>query len=47
MLYLFTYSDFKGLNIPPTNNHLEEMFGRIKEREKFIAGLLKIGRKKR
>ena len=29
-LYLFTYSDFKGLNIPlPTNNHLESMFGHI------------------
>ena len=30
--YLFTYTDFKGLNIPPTINHLEELFGHLKER---------------
>jgi hypothetical protein len=38
MLYLFTSSDFKGLNIPPTNNHLEGMFGHIKERIKIHLG---------
>ncbi len=46
MLYLFTYSDFKGLNIPPTNNHLEGMFGHIKERVKIHRGLTKNRRKK-
>ena len=30
MLYLFTYTDYKGLDIPPTNNHLEGMFGHLK-----------------
>lgn len=46
MLYLFTYSDFKGLNIPPTNNHLEGMFGHIKERIKIHRGLDKNRKKK-
>jgi hypothetical protein len=46
MLYLFTYSDFKGLNIPPTNNHLEGMFGHIKERVKIHRGLTKNRKKK-
>ena len=46
MLYLFTYSDFKGLNIPPTNNHLEGMFGHIKERVKIHRGLDKNRKKK-
>jgi hypothetical protein len=31
MLHLFIYSDIKNSNIPPTNNHLEGMFGNIKE----------------
>ncbi len=46
MLYLFTYSDFKGLNIPPTINHLEGMFGRIKEKIKIHRGLSKNRKKK-
>ena len=46
MLYLFTYSDFKGLNIPPTNNHLEGMFGHLKEKIKIHRGLNKNRKKK-
>ena len=46
MLYLFTSIDFKGLNIPPTNNHLEGMFGHIKERIKIHRGLTKNRKKK-
>jgi hypothetical protein len=46
MLYLFTYSDFKGLNIPPTNNHLEGMFGHLKEKIKIHRGLDKNRKKK-
>lgn len=46
MLYLFTYTDFKGLNIPSTNNHLEGMFGHIKERIKIHRGLDKNRKKK-
>ena len=41
MFYLFTHTDFKGLNILPTNNHPEGMFGRIKERVKIHRGLNK------
>jgi hypothetical protein len=33
MIYLFTYSDHHYQNIPPTNNHLEGLFGHLKERE--------------
>jgi hypothetical protein len=39
MLYLFTYTDFKDLNIPPTINHLEGLFGHLKERIKIHRGL--------
>jgi len=46
MLYLFTYTDFKNSNIPPTNNHLEGMFGHIKERIKIHRGLDKNRKKK-
>jgi len=46
MLYLFTYSDIKNSNIPPTNNHLEGMFGHIKERVKIHRGLAKNRKKK-
>jgi hypothetical protein len=46
MLYIFTYTDFKGLNIPPGNNHLEGMFGHIKERVKIHLGLDKNRKKK-
>ena len=46
MLYLFTYTDFKSLNIPSTNNHLEGMFGHIKERVKIHRGLDKNRKKK-
>ena len=46
MLYLFTYTDLKGLNIPPTNNHLEGMFGHLKYDIGIHRGLTK-GRKKK
>ena len=46
MAYLFTYTDFKDLNIPSTNNHLEGMFGHIKERVKIHRGLGKNRKKK-
>jgi len=46
MPYLFTYTDIKDLNIPPTNNHLEGMFGHIKERVKIHRGLDKNRKKK-
>lgn len=44
--YLFTYSDFKNLNIPSTNNHLEGLFSHIKERIKMHRGLDKNRKKK-
>lgn len=44
--YLFTYTDFKGLNIPPTINHLEGMFGHLKERIKIHRGLTQKRKKK-
>lgn len=46
MPYLFTYTDFKGLNIPPTINHLEGMFGHLKEKIKIHRGLNKNRKKK-
>jgi hypothetical protein len=46
MDYLFSYTDFKGLNIPPTINHLEGMFGHIKEKIKIHRGLTKERKKK-
>ena len=46
MPYLFTYTDFKSLNIPSTNNHLEGMFGHVKERVKIHRGLDKNRKKK-
>lgn len=46
MLYLFTYTDFKSLNIPSTNNYLEGMFGHLKERIKIHRGLDKNRKKK-
>lgn len=46
MLNLFTYTDLKNSNIPPTNNHLEGMFGHIKERIKIHRGLDKNRKKK-
>ena len=42
---LFIYTDIKNSNIPPTNNHLEGMFGHIKERIKIHRGLTKEGEK--
>ena len=39
MDYLFTYTDHKGSNIPPTINHLEGLFGHLKERIKIHRGL--------
>jgi hypothetical protein len=44
--YLFTYTDFKSLNIPPTINHLEGLFGHLKERIKIHRGLDKNRKKK-
>jgi len=46
MMYLFTYTDCKSSNIPSTNNHLEGMFGHIKERVKIHRGLAKDRKKK-
>lgn len=46
MDYLFIYTDIKNSNIPPTNNHLEGMFGHIKERVKIHRGLDKNRKKK-
>jgi hypothetical protein len=46
MPYLFTYTDIKNLNIPSTNNHLEGMFGHLKERIKIHRGLDKNRKKK-
>jgi hypothetical protein len=46
MLHLFIYSDIKNSDIPPTNNHLEGMFGHIKERIKIHRGLDKNRKKK-
>lgn len=46
LAYLFIYTDFKGLNIPPTNNHLEGLFGHLKERVKIHRGLTKNRKKK-
>lgn len=46
MLYLFTYTDFKSLSIPPTINHLEGLFGHLKERIKIHRGLDKNRKKK-
>lgn len=44
--YLFTYTDFKELNIPSTINHLEGLFGHLKERIKIHRGLNKNRKKK-
>lgn len=46
MDYLFIYTDIKNSNIPPTNNHLEGMFGHIKERIKIHRGMDKNRKKK-
>lgn len=44
--YLFTYSDYPYLKIPSTNNHLEGMFGHVKERVGIHRGLDKNRKKK-
>lgn len=46
MIYLFTYSDYKNSNIFPTINHLEGLFGHVKERIKIHRGLIKNRKKK-
>ena len=46
MPHLFIYTDIKNSNIPPTNNHLEGMFGHVKERIKIHRGLDKNRKKK-
>lgn len=43
---IFTYSDFKDLNIPPTINHLEGLFSHLKERINIHRGL-RVDRKKK
>lgn len=44
--YLFTYTDHKHQNIPPTINHLEGLFSHVKERIKIHRGLTEKRRKK-
>ena len=44
--YLFTYSDFKSLKIPSTNNQLEGLFSHVKERIKMHRGLQQNRKKK-
>ncbi len=44
--YLFTHTDIKHLNIPPTINHLEGLFSHLKERIKIHRGLNKNRKKK-
>lgn len=46
MPYLFTYTDHKNSNIPSTINHLEGLFGHLKERVKIHRGLNKDRKKK-
>ena len=46
MDYLFTYTDIKNLNIPSTINHLEGLFGHLKERIKIHRRLDKNRKKK-
>ena len=46
MLYLFTYSDWKYLNIPSTINRLEGLFGHLKSDLKIHRGLSKNRKKK-
>jgi hypothetical protein len=46
MFYLFIYSDLKNSNITPTINHLEGLFGHLKERIKIHRGLDKNRKKK-
>jgi hypothetical protein len=46
MLYLFTYSDWKYLNIPSTINRLEGLFGHLKSDLKIHRGLNKNRKKK-
>jgi hypothetical protein len=46
LTYLFTYTDIKNSNIPPTINHLEGLFGHLKERIKIHRGLDKNRKKK-
>lgn len=46
LLYLFTYTDIKNSNIPPTINHLEGLFGHLKERIRIHRGLDKNRKKK-
>lgn len=43
---LFTYSDIPSLNIPPTINHLEGLFGHLKERINIHRGLDRNRKKK-
>ena len=46
MIYLFTYSDYPHLKIPPTINHLEGLFSHLKERIKIHRGLIENRKKK-
>lgn len=46
MIYLFTYTDWKHLNIPSTINRLEGLFGHLKSNIKIHRGLSKNRKKK-
>ncbi|MBU6339404.1 MAG: hypothetical protein KGQ36_05500 [Rickettsiales bacterium] len=46
MPYLFIYTDIRNSKIPPTINHLEGLFGHLKERIKIHRGLDKNRKKK-
>ncbi len=46
MMYLFTYSDWKDLNIPSTINRLEGAFGHLKSDMKIHRGLSENRKKK-
>lgn len=46
MMYLFTYTDWKNMNIPSTINTLEGLFSHLKERIKIHRGLDKKRKKK-
>jgi len=43
--YIFMYTDFPSLNIPPTTNHLEGAFSHLKEKISIHRGLTKSRKK--
>lgn len=46
MPYIFAYTDAQSLKIPPTINHLEGLFGHLKEKINIHRGLNKSRKKK-